>query len=411
MRTKLLLSLYFLSFNIIATGQQIITYIKKVDNDKLYLKVFSENREAVIVSTANLRLIDSLKSKYNYHVEYNNVGQISFREYLLFNGYAQIVDTLKATKDELTNQKLAQEEKKGIWISLNVVPKKIDSIINNRSDSTFNNTLAKKPSEIDSTNRTNNTSLSETVPSFFSKNAGVLSLLFGSGLLVSLSGFIFKFAQKRYRSRKINLLFIGEPSAGKTALFKHFTHPNAPESFYSSPNPPSKIKATKIADLFAIGKYEITPTYTDTPGSKIAAIWDEFCEKHNVIVYVLAPVSIYSMNNKPDNYVDELYTSEQYGVLRTFLGALNSLKLNIKKPKLIILYLNKFDLYSNNRPSDSSSEYIVEKYNKIFLRHIAYAKEECQKANVPFEVVINSSHKKWGVREEIVHHISNKLYN
>jgi len=88
-------------------------------------------------------------------------------------------------------------------------------------------------------------------------------------------------------------------------------------------------------------------------------------------------------------------------------GPIQSAK--IVKPKLVILFINKFDLFSNAAPTDSTA---VEKFHilrEVFKEHIELVQKASKEQNVPFECLVGSAAQRWETRT-ILERINVSLY-
>ena len=101
----------------------------------------------------------------------------------------------------------------------------------------------------------------------------------------------------------------------------------------------------------------------------------------------------------------------QFGVIKPLVGGLNAQIHGLvwKKPRIILLYISKFDLFSPYHPNDSNSEKITEQVELLFSDHIAFIESEAKKMGVPFKLVVGSSTKKWHTKE-LIEHIVHELY-
>lgn len=96
----------------------------------------------------------------------------------------------------------------------------------------------------------------------------------------------------------------------------------------------------------------------------------------------------------PHNDVDQKYIDTQLGYLHAYIqGGLGAQF--TKKPKLLILYISKFDLFSAYPPEDSNSQKIKQVLEEVFKDHIEAAAKAGKEAKIPFELIFGSAVEKW----------------
>jgi hypothetical protein len=96
------------------------------------------------------------------------------------------------------------------------------------------------------------------------------------------------------------------------------------------------------------------------------------------------------------------------GIVKTYMGAVVAKTLKIK-PKVIVLFISKFDLFSICHPEDSSSTEIKQKVLSHFKDHIEIIVKECKKTGIPCEIIVGSSTEKWNT-SKVLEKITDTLY-
>ena len=83
------------------------------------------------------------------------------------------------------------------------------------------------------------------------------------------------------------------------------------------------------------------------------------------MLYVLAP----TMRKRASSTVDQEFIDVQFGVLKGQLESVLKSK-TLRKPNLVVLFVNKFDLFSSLPPDDPDSSDDSAKIVALFKRHI-----------------------------------------
>jgi signal recognition particle receptor subunit beta len=80
-----------------------------------------------------------------------------------------------------------------------------------------------------------------------------------------------------------------------------------------------------------------------------------------------------------------------------------------RKPKMIILFLNKFDLFSSQPPTDAATSSIQEQFKNDFASHIRSAELAAGKLGIKCPVIIGSALKNWNCKD-LITTIGDTLY-
>jgi hypothetical protein len=232
------------------------------------------------------------------------------------------------------------------------------------------------------------------------------------GLLGIMATALLTYGYKRfYIQRRLSLLIIGEPSTGKTALYLRLLNPSIDRQKILSLGPTQALQKITRRRYIQLGRFEIYPKLTDIPGGAPASVWDEFTGFKLVRNHALLLVLSSTMTNgREDAHAakNQAYLDTQFGYLRAFVeGAMGARRTN--KPKIIILFLNKFDLYSSQPPTDSTAQATKEQFKELFSKHIKSAAVAAEKAGIPFHVEVGSALENWNC-ETLVTLVGTTLY-
>ena len=214
--------------------------------------------------------------------------------------------------------------------------------------------------------------------------------LISIGLFGLLVDFVYR---KNYIERKISLMLIGKESAGKTALLHRLLDRKMTEGDILKLSPTASDSTTKHSSFIAKGRFELYPEVTDIPGTAYGSVWNYlFRGKSHVAIIVVAPTK---KNNPSGSSRDDSYLDIQLGYIQANIeGALGSNVIK-RKPKSLILFINKFDLYSNYPPDDSQSSNHEKEIRAIFERHERSITSAAKRAGIPFHIIIGSALKGW----------------
>jgi hypothetical protein len=145
-------------------------------------------------------------------------------------------------------------------------------------------------------------------------------------------------------SRNVEMVYCGLPAAGKTALIARLREPELPPEHFDTNETTRK---TEEKHYGAIEKFGVNflPVAFDIPGGKPALFLERLLlrdkvQTRRILLIVLAPFS----GVAPQEGADFSFVKEQSGYLFGLVGAvLGSTKL--PKPQLVVVFLNKRDLY------------------------------------------------------------------
>jgi len=330
-----------------------------------------------------------------------------FKLILLQNGLAQLKSPGTADEKYRNAQEKAQKEQKGIWKPAQQ-PQPQQTKPSEQSQSTPPPKTTEQPRQSDGN------SFWDDIGKFFS-NAGnfiwkwvvILSPVGIVGIIITI---LLTFLWRRYYlERRIRLVIVGEPSTGKSAVYKRILNPNTDKQEILGLIPTKGKQTYKMKTHVRYAKFDIYPRLTDVPGSAFSTVWDEltgfrFKRPHALLV----TLSTTKMNHNGNNVIDEKYLYTQLGYIQAFIeGGMGARK--TRKPKVVVFFLNKFDLFSSHRPDDSAAVQAEARFQAVFEDHIKSATLALEKARIPFKIIIGSALENWNC-DRIIDIVGKELY-
>lgn len=379
-----------------STGQDRYS-VKVVEEDKLVYRTY-EFAGTGEVDISDFIISADVIGKNPFNVVYSYLPD--FKLLLLKNGYAKLKNPTSAPKYYRNAENTAKEKKIGpIWRT--------------------------KPEPKDAKPEIPASFWKKTVTSFWGKisfigkfiwgNIKEIILLLGSlGVISAIARHLYK---KFYIQRRCKLLIIGEPYSGKTALLMSLVNPKVEkEEILKLDAHSPAVTEKERQDFIPRGKFEIYPSVSDVPGHFYATVWDKFFKGYGHAMIIL--ISAFKGDGRNSNGsirrldpykdIDQKYIDIQLGCVQVYIqGGLGSEF--TKKPKLLIMYISKFDLFSEYPPDDSSSQKTKEVLEKVFGEHIEVAAKAAKDVGIPFKVIFGSAVEKWNTGE-ILDIVVNQLY-
>jgi hypothetical protein len=299
---------------------------------------------------------------------------------LLKEGLATLKDPASASADDRTAQLMAKLGKKGLWAEISLVPLR-------RAAPPKEKTKAIGVEEI------------KSAIALWGGIAAVIATLIGIGRLV----------YKLTRRRKVPLLFLGVRGVGKTWLWSRMINPDISVEELNKIETSNEVRIRRASKPEPMGRYEVTPKYIDTPGGMPGQQVTELMGRKRVWIIILSPNSnkAVTIESREDLKVNSQYVAEQFGYLSLPLGLMASPK--AKKPTLVILAISKVDLFSTVDPSRREFEEAKKKLSRIFSRHIAAIKDECDRRGIPHQVEYCSALLGWRT-ESVLRHVKGALF-
>lgn len=241
-------------------------------------------------------------------------------------------------------------------------------------------------------------------------------------IIVAIIGYLIK---RWWFRRPVHLLVLGEVSAGKTAISERLLNPNVALSKLRILKPSQAIVKNKKRAGIPKGEYVIIPQVEDIPGSFYGSVWDALILNRfvprfvwraltfirffppRVWLFVVAPTPG-KMNTDEKISVDQDYVSVQLGIVKAqVMGGLDS-DLTIK-PKAVVLFMNKFDLFSPDNPDDKAASHAKELFEDIFSKHNEVLTKATNRRKIDFYPVVGSAFNSWNCAR-IIDYIGESLY-
>jgi hypothetical protein len=229
---------------------------------------------------------------------------------------------------------------------------------------------------------------------------------FGIGAILLTALYYFLWVRRRVR-----LLIIGKMSAGKTAVYLRLMDPTIDEQRILDLEQSQAKQKIRLRQHIRYAKFEIYPRLTDVPGAAYSTVWDEltkfrFMRRHAMIL-VLSP-TIVKVRSSSEELEDDKYLSTQLGYVEAFVeGALGARK--TRKPKVMVLFLNKFDLFSQFPPGDSHAVNEQKHFLSMFSEHLKSVDVATKKANIKLHIIVGSALKNWNC-DNLINSIGKSLY-
>jgi hypothetical protein len=204
--------------------------------------------------------------------------------------------------------------------------------------------------------------------------------------------------------RKVNIIIVGVVAAGKTVLWTRWR-----ELYDPSPQPSFSRVEARIEPV-ELRKWTLLPTVIDTPGTQPEHLLSEVLRtrgisravrsrtKH-VLVQVLSPCRDDAPRKGADFAVpDTHYVAEQLGYTESLPLALARQQDPRIKLDMVIMFVTKFDLFSDANPKDSPRAALND-IELMFKKHQKIMRDACKGSDIPFTWIIGSSKKEWGIED------------
>lgn len=213
--------------------------------------------------------------------------------------------------------------------------------------------------------------------------------LLSISFLPAIGGIALKFLLDWRASRNIEILYLGLPASGKTALLDRMRDPTLTEAYFDADRTTTGVEI-RNHDPVVAGRYRFLLTSVDTPGSKPDAALDQIVgsrgsKQRLVLMIVLSP---HGKRQESNTFSDD-FVKEQLGyVLALPLALVRASKL--RKPDVVIVFANKFDTFidANSSIPDKGKEFMDR-----FSIHIAELRTACKERGVPFVPLYGSARR------------------
>jgi len=225
---------------------------------------------------------------------------------------------------------------------------------------------------------------------------------------IGIVGAIAKYIRKKfYIERRVRLLIIGEPSAGKTALYLRISDPNVDKKKILLLEASKSLDRYKAKNFIPKGKFEIYPILSDIPGSAFSTVWEQLSiSRSHAVVLVLAHSKL-NKSSDGKNLFDDKFINIQLGYVQAYIQG--GIVATAKKPKVIIVFINKFDLLSAHHPDDKNSQEACRQIEQIFKEHIESAHVTEKRTGVPVKILLGSALENWN-SDRILDIVAKRLY-
>jgi GTPase SAR1 family protein len=224
------------------------------------------------------------------------------------------------------------------------------------------------------------------------------------GLVGGVLGFLIRYVYRRiWVQRRVVMSVIGLKGSGKSSVLKRFNNRHLTEDIIAKSSPTIAREQLPSRGPVPVGRYEVVAELNDNPGDDWGAFFQALATRRrvgvNIALLVLAPtdeVDATSANWRKDEYIQE-----QIGFAKGLIGGCLQAR-KISKPQLIIIYLNKFDLVSDQGPEDSASRAKVTEFRQVFkaLLDQKFVTDNDGQGSAPIvRVIVGSALKDWGNKE------------
>lgn len=309
-----------------ALGDYYIFFDQNEDNSIFATVYYQQEIYSEPVDLNNLYLYADATRHYSLKKE-DIYSDSQIRKMLLERGLAKIVDESIASKEEISYQTKAIKNEVGIW----------DNTKNNQSYISLHYIYYK-------------------INCFLISNLGViLKWIVFTGISISTIYFAIR---KWISRRRIDTIFMGGVSSGKTTVLKRIEKPSITEGKLLAETTTTKTGQIVKCDRIAYKNKDIYPYLFDNQGDSYGEMIDainKFGIKKSdkkVIVYVIT----FTKENSQSFFDYELVNS-QISKAAVLVKSFKTSR-SLKKVKKIIIFFNKCDLLY-----DSESEFLKNKYN------------------------------------------------
>jgi hypothetical protein len=361
--------------------------IESVGSDSLVYGSYQNPKRTRIEMPEFLVSQDCIGDKDPLNTIYRTVQD--FKRLLLEGGCAELRNPEKASEDYRQAQDRAKAGRKGLWAKRLPPPQTIPT------------QLPRSPEQqaAPSTLQLWFTSLIGWSVDHWVEALSVLSSLGLTGLVIAL-------VLERRNRRRPRLVLLGEPLSGKTGVCVRLLYPDATkERFLELTRERTKLrKLIRTARFIPFGELRIYPIYSDLPGPEYGLIYDELSafrlprgliQKPRLVIFVLSPTQSQTVSG---DSIDSHYIDVQLGVIRAQLQAILQSKKTLK-PKGTIIFINKFDLFSEHAPDDTNARQSEDKLKGLFASHIESVQTAGKSVGIQTHVIVGSALRNWGCRE------------
>ncbi len=285
------------------------------------------------IDLENLELYTTPNVIYKINKKYLYNDQ-EIRKFLLKRGLAKIIDEKIASKEEIKLQNEAMENNREIWGTGN----KPSGI-----------TLHKKYNE---------------VLIFLCSNMGKFTIWFW-GSVIGLSVILECIFKIRSR-RRVDVIFMGGISSGKSTLVRRLHAPNISEGELLIESSPTQGSEIKQGNRIPYDNKDIYTTLYDNPGDSYGKMVDAINKfgirksEKKVVVYVISFTTLNSKESGQELNFDMNLVNSQISKAAAIIKMLKTNK-SLKKLKRIIVFFNKCDLLFSDETLFANSYLDIER--------------------------------------------------
>lgn len=302
--------------------------------------------------------------------------------FLIENGLAEVVDP-EATPGLARAEAIAKANRMGLWAS-RIPP-------------------ARSPTPVTSAGKGEQAkpSSQSVIDKFVAWVRASWRLLAPAGLVSLIAAVVGRWAfRKFYVQRRVKLSVIGLPAAGKSAVLRRFRDPTVTEADILDSRPTMATETSTTPSPIVIGKYEVHADLEDNPGENWGAFFRAVTTRGlfgtSVALLVLAPTD--DRDATRENWRNQSFIDEQIGMAKALVGGCLQTT-GRHRPTLIIIYLNKFDLISDQGPGDSTARDAKNEFLaafESFLNLQVITAQQASKKPPLVKVIVGSALKNWG---------------
>lgn len=343
-----------------ALGKYYISFTK--DGEEILSNVYY--KQLIYDGKINLsNLILYVKDSAEYCIENKKdiYDDDKIRILLLENGLAELEDVDIATADEIKAQDGAIKNQNGVW-------------------------------KVNDSNNINLHIIFNVIFRFLDSYLG--KVLTWAICAVGIGGIILLIIKKIITFRKIDTIFMGGTSSGKTTIVRRFEDPNITEGRLLAESTSTKSRKVSKGSRIPSGNKDIYPRLYDNPGNELGRMMDELKKftfnksEKRVVVYVIS----FTKDNKQFQ-ADHEYIDKEVIRAATLIQILKTSKA-IKRANKIIIFFNKCDLLYK-----TEQDYLEDK-NHTKIKSIYGDKGDLQiLKKYADSILYGSATKGWGISE------------
>jgi hypothetical protein len=337
-------------------------------------------------------------------------GDTDYRQLFLENGFARLKEGVTGPPELVAAQDRAKTQQVGMWAP----PRKLESTSTAQTATTATATASS------TTTAEPEPAPTPPEPSWWSRTwtwiAGdqarglAVQMVRSIVLVVGFFGafeFIGVFIRWRRRFR-VDVIFFGQISVGKTWLWLRTVHPNVSATTLEGQRPTQGAAAKKLHRM-PMGDYTMRPVFNDLPGSRPGAQLTQLLDRRrfwrlqNTVfpqkrVWVISLASTIDKSvtreSAPEKRVNRDHLTEQYGSLVLYEAALR--EPHTHKPALVVICITKADLFADDEDALKPGRLASTEISKVFFESVRRLETVCKEEHVRCVAIITSARLGWG---------------